>query len=434
MRKVLAWGMGLFLVFGFVSSAAADELAELKQQLIQQQKMIQQQNQMLNQMMARIEQLESQQKQTNTKIETKVGEAVQEKKMAALPDSLKWVENVKINGDLRYRHESIDSQSNGDWRKGVNQHRIRARLGIGAKINDDWDVMFRIASGSADPVSTNQTLDNSFSSKAIWLDLAYFTWHPASRPGLKVFGGKMQKPFYRVGGSQLIWDDDLNPEGIAAAYEMPFGENNKLHVNGGGFWVDKTTSGADTSLWTIQTYLKHNFQNDNYLLGGLSYFGYGNIKGRGDLKSTWSTSSSFFGNTSSGGKFVSNYELFEAFAEYAFKVSMMPVAVFGDYVKNQSAATSADTGWLIGCTVNKTKAPGSWQFGYNYRDLEADAVLGAFSDSDFIGGGTDGKGHQFAFKYQLAKNLQGCLTYFCDTVGSNNDAYRRLQADLVLNF
>jgi hypothetical protein len=422
---LLIWILALFP--GII--AKADEVSELKKQLAEQQKL-------LLEMQKRIEQLEANQKAQEQKVDEKITKAVESKQIGALPDSIKWVENVKISGDLRYRHESIDSQASGNWRDGRTRHRIRARLGLDAKINDDWDVAFRIASGSADPVSTNQSLEDSFSSKAIWLDLAYFTWHPSSRKGLKVYGGKMKNPFYRAGNNQLIWDDDLNPEGIAASYETPFGSgNNKLYINGGGFWVDESSAGTDTSLWGVQSYLKHSFEDENYLIGGASYYSFGNIKGRGSLQNTWaSTSNSFFGNTSSGGRFVSDYDILEGFGEYGFTIADKPAAVYGSYVKNLEASTSEDTGWLIGCKFNKAKAPGTWELLYNYRDLEADAVLGAFSDSDFIGGGTDGKGHYIGFKYQFAKNLQGCLGYFLNKVGRNNDDYRRLQADLVLKF
>jgi hypothetical protein len=111
----------------------------------------------------------------------------------------------------------------------------------------------------------------------------------------------------------------------------------------------------------------------------------------------------------------------------------MPVSIFGNYVKNTVATTSEDTGWLIGGKLNKAKDPGSWQLAYNYRRVEADAVLGVFSDSDFIGGGTDGKGHEFEFKYQFTKRIQGALSYFLNERGDDND-YRRLMADLVFKF
>ena len=42
----------------------------------------------------------------------------------------------------------------------------------------------------------------------------------------------------------------------------------------------------------------------------------------------------------------------------------------------------------MGATLNKAKDPGSWQFEYDYRDIQADAVVGKFNDSDFVGGGT----------------------------------------------
>jgi hypothetical protein len=374
-------------------------------------------------------------------IEQLVSKTFEDKKdeLGAVPN---WVKNIKISGDLRYRHESIDAETDGDWAKGRNRHRVRARLNIDAKLDEEWDVGIRLASGSADPTSTNQTLDESFSSKDFWLDLAYFDWHPLSMEGLNLYGGKMKNPFYKVGKTELIWDGDLNPEGIAAKYVMALSESDDLHINGGGFWVDESSSGVDTSLWGIQTYLNHKFENKQYILGGVSYFDYGNIKDRGDLKDTWYTpwllgDGSFFGNTATGNTFDSDYDLVEGFAEYGFQWGGMPLAVFGNYVQNTVASTGEDEGWLIGLKLNKAKEPGSWDFRYNYRELEADAVLGAFADSDFIGGGTDGKGHEFGLNYQLTKNIQAGLSYFInerDRGSGNDDNYRRLQADLIFKF
>jgi hypothetical protein len=89
---------------------------------------------------------------------------------------------------------------------------------------------------------------------------------------------------------------------------------------------------------------------------------------------------------------------------------------------------------LVGGKLGKCKDPGSCELSYDYRDLEADAVLGAFNYSDFVGGGTNGKGHLIGFTYQLAKNTQGALTYFLDDKGNDNHRYDRLQVDLVLKF
>ncbi len=361
-------------------------------------------------------------------------QALKAERAEAVPD---WIRNIKFSGDFRYRLESIDAETGGDWATGHHRHRVRARFNIDTKLDEEWDLGFRLASGSADPASTNQTLADSFSTKGFWLDLAYFDWHPLSVKGLNVFGGKMKNPFYTVGKTELVWDGDLNPEGVAAKYVMPFGESDKLHINGGGFWVDEDTGGVDTSLWGIQAYLNHEFQNKQYVLGGLSYYDYGNIEGRGSLQNTWGGGTSFFGNTATGGTFDSDYDIVEGFVEYGFEYANMPVSIFGNIVRNTVASTGEDEGWLIGFKLNKAKEPGSWDFRYNYRDLEADAVLGAFSDSDFIGGGTDGKGHELGLNYQLTKNIQAGLTYFANerNRGSgSSDKYRRLQADLQFKF
>jgi hypothetical protein len=140
------------------------------------------------------------------------------------------------------------------------------------------------------------------------------------------------------------------------------------------------------------------------------------------------------GTTASPYQYMMDYDIVEGFGEYGFKVADLPASVYGSYVKNISAITSDDSGWLIGTTLNKAKEPKSWELGYNYRDVEKDAVVGVLTDSDFIGGGTDGKGHMFYGKYQVNKNIQAGLTYFLTQKGDSEDTYRRLMADLIFKF
>jgi hypothetical protein len=413
------------------STARADELSELKQQVETQSKT-------LSQLQQRIAGLEAEKKEGT-----------------ALPGSVKWPERIKISGDFRYRHDHTDqedSSRSGRWENGEDRHRIRARLMIEAIINGDWDVAFRIASGSgtsgdsdtASPISTNQDLEDAFSSKHLWLDLAYFKWHPAAKEGLNVFGGKMKNPFYRAGKNQLIWDSDLNPEGIAVQYVKPLSDVDDILLRGGGFWVDESGSGVDTSLWGAQAYWKHTIGNPDYVLAGASYYDYGNLESRGALSSTYSSTATLFGNTPSipgGTVFKDDYNIFEAFGEYGFKCAGLPLAVFGSWVHNVVATTAnEDTGWLVGGKLNKIKAPGSWQLVYDYRYLQADAVVGGFTESDFLSSRTDSRGHKFALQYQLAKNFRTELIYYHlkDTSNSSSSSrdldYRRLQGSLIFKF
>lgn len=438
MRKRLPVTTFMLLAFAQIPAAKADEISELRE-------LISRQAQQLQQLQQRLDELEAKQKQQNLDVEEKISEAVENKRIDTLPESLQWADKIKISGDLRYRHEHIDAETGTTdvrWKNGRDRERIRARLMFEAMINDEWDVGFRLASGErevlaseedlfADPISSNQTLKQLFSSKDVWIDLAYFTWHPDTISGLNVLGGKVKNPFYNVGNNQLIWDTDLNPEGIGVKHKITIKDSDELHLNGGGFWVDESSGGADTSLWGAQTYLKHQISNSDYVLSGASYWDYGNIKGKTD------TYGILAGNSGSGA-WASDYDLFEVFGEYGTKWNGMPLAAFGSWVQNLVAASDGDTGWLIGVKLNKAKEPGSWEWAYDYRELQADAVVGAFTDSDFGGGGTDTKGHRVALTYQLARNLQAVIEYFHNendgASGGNDLDYRRLHFALQFKF
>lgn len=45
-----------------------------------------------------------------------------------------WWENIKIKGDLRYRHEMIDYEGS----EARHRHRVRVRLAIYGSANDYW--------------------------------------------------------------------------------------------------------------------------------------------------------------------------------------------------------------------------------------------------------------------------------------------------------
>ena len=80
-----------------------------------------------------------------------------------------------------------------------------------------------------------------------------------------------------------------------------------------------------------------------------------------------------------------------------------------------------------------------WQLGYTYRDVQKDAVYGAHNDSDFIAGGTDGKGHIFTWKMRLNPKLYTAFHYqisenYKQVPKKVNPDYTRLMVDLILKF
>ncbi|MHC4646064.1 MAG: putative porin [Planctomycetota bacterium] len=406
------------------SSLSADEIAELKQQLAEQQKV-------LDQMQKRLTELEARQRRQGQQMEEEVAKVVEQKQVEAVPESLKWAEKIKLSGDFRYRHETIDAE--GDDKGTRNRNRIRARLRLDAEVNDEFDAVFRLATAENDggfasgSTSTNVTLDREFRQKNIWLDWAYGDYHPSYVSGLNVLFGKMPGPVHKVGNNQLIYDSDLAWEGGGANHKIPLKEEQELFINGGGFWlneVDGVDTSADASLWAIQTGLNREM-GDMSLTYGASYYHFGNAENA----SLTLGSSPDFDDT---------YNIVEVFGELGTKINgTLPVDAYGSYANNAGTDSNKDTAWILGATLNKAKERGSWQLGYSYREVQADSVAGRLNDSDFIGGGTGGKGHEFKAAYQIHKNVQAALTYIMAdrdrSTGSDLD-YDRLMADIILKF
>jgi hypothetical protein len=356
--------------------------------------------------------------------------------MTAPAKASDWWETVKVKGDLRYRHEMIDEDDND----AQHRHRIRARLGISGKVSEYTKVTVQLATGSDDPVSTNQTLDDAFSTKNIGLDLAYFKVSHPKAPGFELTAGKFKNPFFKPGSSELLWDSDWNPEGGVLTWKRDF-DKASLQLTGGGFWIDERSSDDDSYLAAGQGLARIRMKDEKSVVTvGGGFFNYVNAQG---FQPFFDPEDSF-GNTvvqvDIDGEMVDvyafDYEILELFGEVSTKFAETPITVMGDFATN-TAADSLDTGWLLGLRVGKAKKPGTWEFRYIYREVEKDAVLGTFTDSDFRGGGTDAKGHELGGGLALANNTTFGVTYFINETGfeeDNVEDFNRLQIDLQLKF
>ena len=422
LRKMTMWILIVGFSAGLAGTARADDIAELRKQM-------EQQYEQMRQMQGKLIELEAAQKQQGTavhKLEETSG-------TMTMPETLAWLEDIKFYGDFRYRYEYRDA----DWKSGsTDRHRIRARVGLKYDINDEFTFDFRIATAEffddddgtvgGDFVSGNKTLGDYWASDNAWIDRAYVAYNPNWANEVTMLFGKMSNPFHKVGKNQLIWDGDLNPEGIAMQYKT-----GELFVNGMFGMVQENSSDSDKQMLGIQAGLVHAFADDSKLTYGASYFDYLNVKGEEPI-----VTKAFAGNSNDGTAYDFDYNMVEIFGEYATKVRNLPVSVYGNYVVNIASDVEEDTGWLVGTKLGKAKKPGSWEFSYNYRDIEADAVFGAFTDSDFADGGTNAKGHVLGVGYALAKNTTLAATYFMNDALDEkpDDGYDRLQLDLKVKF
>ncbi|MCE5186381.1 MAG: putative porin [Planctomycetaceae bacterium] len=372
-----------------------------------------------------------------TQIEAIVDQRLETKKSEIAAPA--WVRNMEFFGDFRYRYEWTDDESKTEDR---DRNRIQTRVGFRSIVNEEMNFGFRLASANNEapidegsPTSRNQDLTDAFSAKNIWIDWAYFDYHPAGIKGLNVYGGKFENPYYRVGNSDLMFDNDIAPEGIAGVYKTKLSETVELFGVAGGYSIKERETDADASLWAVQGGATVRFgpEKVNAFTAGAGYYDYGNVQGRQGLGKD---PTQFYGNTSTGGVFASDFDLLQGFADLAVSVAGVPVRIFGETIDNLSAESDEDTAWLAGAGIGKTTSPGTWAFVYNYRDLEADSLLGIFTDASFGGGGTNTKGHKFTFQYQLAKNTQLGLTYMdADRTRSGETTdYDTLFADLVIKF
>ncbi len=345
-----------------------------------------------------------------------------------------WTDYIKFKGDFRYRFEIIDKEDK-DLRY---RHRIRARVGVHATMFDDLGAVVQLGTGGADdPVSNNQTLSEAFSSKPIWLDLAYFDWHPSFLEGLRLVGGKMKNPFYRVGKTELLWDSDLNPEGMSLGFKRQFGIVEPF-VHGGGFFAEERKEDDDSWLLAAQGGLKLTFADGLfYVLAGGGYVDYTALRGNGLL---WDPEDSFGNSTVADPDdpeilyYAEDYNEVNAFGEIGGKIVKFPWAVFGDWVTNTGAGND-NTGWLVGASFGKCKESLDFSLRYIYREVEKDAVFALHTDSDFKGGGTDGKGHEANFKFQIVKGVAAAVSYFYNKTPLDDlQDYHRAQIDLKLKF
>ena len=338
-----------------------------------------------------------------------------------------WTDKIKLYGDLRYRFELFQEAAE-DTR---DRHRIRARFGIKANPFDSLDLNFRLASGNAaDPTSTNQTLDGGFTNKALNIDLAYFDWHPSFVEGAHLIGGKQQVPFYKPVGNQILWDGDLTPEGLAIKVSGDVAESVNIFVNTAALFAEERVDANDTWLLGGQAGVKISFSDDKtYAVAGLGYFLYTDAQGKEPLAAVAG------GNTLDANSLYSNdYATLELLGEAGTKTENYKFAVYGEFVTNTKVSAN-DKAYIGGLKVTRAFGKQSLSFHYNYRHIESDAVLGAYTDSDFAGGGTNGRGHKFNLGYKINKYAKLASAYYLNkTASSGGNNYHRFQLDAIFKF
>jgi hypothetical protein len=358
-----------------------------------------------------------------------------------------WADSVTVKGDLRYRYESINDDSKKDANKETytrQRDRVRARLVAEAKVNDKVKGGVGLSTGGNDPISGNQTMGDGGTKKDMKLDLAYIDYSvigDATANEIHVIGGKMKNPFITL-NDDLMWDGDLSPEGLAL--KSQFGNDVvTVYGNAAHMWIQERDSKDAAKLFAAQGAAKFQFAPEVSLTVGAGYFDFQNMKGYDVMD--WEGKNNGYGNSTTKGTvsgtttnkaWATEFTPVMYFASLDFWVAGVPVSIFGQELSNTDA-DKLDQGHLYGISLGKAKRVGTFEVGYSHAELDKDATVGMWTDSDRWGGGTDGKGHKVYAKYALTKNVTLGATYFKDDKTVSKDGgtdYDRMQLDLVAAF
>lgn len=339
------------------------------------------------------------------------------------PTAPEWTQKIKIKGDVRFRTQS-------DWGKDLGRassrtrQRIRARVGIEGKVNDQIYGGVRVASGDTNiSNSTNQTLADDFSKKAIWFDQFYILWTPKVLPAeygdAKVWAGKFTNPFVTT---ELMWDQDINPEGLVAQYSSPiFFEDSYptyFYGNGGYLWMDESSGWeADPLCWVWQGGF-NTLVNEEWgttFDTSVAYYDFANLEGKAiDFRNLNA------GNTNYGSTFQ-NVDLILQLDNKKFMSYDIPWGLYTDY--NVNAAMPDQKAYLLGAYLGNKKPSkqGEWKTWFEWRYLDIDSILDTLPDSDFhafntmgnvFGGGTNCKGLNFGVQYAILKDTVLNFEYY----------------------
>lgn len=278
---------------------------------------------------------------------------------------------LAVSGDLRLRQEFNWGADDAPDRT---RNSLRARLAARYALTDRVTLGARMVTGNADdPNSTDVTIGNFVDDFELSLDQAYTS---VKLGGFTLTGGKFANPFART---DLVWDGDVNPQGIALAYRADLSPGLQLDARALHFAIEENVAGNGSAMngaqlgFTIGDKASWQFA----VTGGYYDYRLGSLDtaDAGDFRTN---------QVAIDGRYVSSFELAEVLGSltYGGLGEKWPVRGTLDYVKNLGASDDVDTGWLAQVTLGTTGHAGDWELWYVHSSVDADAVFAALTQDN----------------------------------------------------
>lgn len=391
---------------------------------------------------------------------------------AALPD---WLAQTRVSGTVLLREEAVlygkgnqiqppyyynynaVNAAGGIDKAGpaglldVSEDRIRfrgaARLAVESDMTDSIKAGIRLSTGNtSDLVSPSQTLDGT-APYSFGIDNLYvrFDERNAQRfPWLSAVVGRFTSPW--LSPTDLIFHKQLNFNGLAITGRLGLGdhsaEQSHLFMTLGVMPIQEIAlSTSDKWLYAGQLGANIRFTDNQRLQFAVALYDYMDYEGRENAPNSTLldyTAPQFFrtGNTlfdirndndptTNLFALASKFRLVSISATYDMQVGRYSLGFAADGVRNvgfNEAEIFARTGMEV---APRTKGyqgeisfgypsvltAGSWRALIGYRYLQRDAVIDAYTDSDFHFGGTDAQGYYITADYGLANRVWLRLRY-----------------------
>ncbi len=387
------------------------------------------------------------------------------------------VTELELYGDTRVRYEVRSAKTAfpdtinppGDTYQ-RNRARYRLRIGLRGTLVDDWFFGIRLET-STNPRSTNVTFGDDTSagpgpyaknSDAISVGQAYLGYKGFRDLTLTV--GKQPNPFVT---SSMVWDGDINPEGLVEQFKHTFnftfgggstpgvesvGPDGKtvttaattqeptkasldLFANFGQFVYDDTNPEnpagpspngvpqVDAYMLGWQVGARYTWNNKYVQIAPTLY----NYTGSGDTFNIHFVGDPTYINAD-GVKVTPNQTginsllVFEVPVEFGFKIGELPARIFGDFALNLDGAdraraaghpdqTDQNFAYQIGAGIGKTKKKGDWAVTAFWQHAEQYSLDPNLVDSDIFDSRVNVEGLYFQLGYSVTDAVTANLTY-----------------------
>jgi len=353
--------------------------------------------------------------------------------------------------------------------------RLRARIGVDGRISDDITAGLRLSTGSlTDPGSESPTLGNYSGRYTVGFDEAFLRYDPKNETGFNYFsavGGRILNPWFAP--TELVFARDLTFEGVALTGRLGFGDGTRDQSHAfltlAALPVEDVPLSNPNSKWLVGAQLGtlFNLGDDQRLRLAIAYYDFLHVSGvRNPPPGTHVydyTAPAFirYGNTVFDiadhtidptvdlYALAARFQLANATVRYEVPVGSYLLTATGDVVRNVGDGAAdmfrrtgqmfpvRNKGWVGDLSFGDAAldALGSWRATLGYRYVQSDAVLDAWTDADFHGGGTNARGFFIWTEFGLAKTLYARLRYLSgNEIDGTHYGYDIIQLDFLSHF